>query len=277
MFTKFLHKNTENIMNINDFRYMWRGKVLKIVTSDDIDRIKTLSYRTDKKDNALYLIHGFSSSPYVFRKIVANTNYDAIISPALPGHCENINAFSEVTAKDWIKATEQTCENLLKEYKKVDIMGFSLGGVLASYLSQKYALNHSYLLAPALALKLNAKAIIYLAKILRQIGFKYLRNKAGDFYTYGELELAYRQLPLSTVVEILNFIENFDFNPPLCPTDVFLGLHDAVVDSNKVAEFFKDIKNVKVHWLNNSAHVLPLDGDVEQIISCINSNINQYA
>lgn len=264
-------------MNKNDFRYMWRGKIVKLVTNENTNNLELIEQRSQQKKHALLVIHGFSSSPHVFRKIIKRLNYDSVISPVLPGHCENIEAFSNATASQWVNECEKVCAQLLDDYDKVDVMGFSLGGVLATHLSSKFSLNHLYLLAPALKLHLNAKAMTYLSKILRQIGFKRLRNRAGNFHTAGELELAYRQLPLSTIIEILNFIDNFAFKPPSCPTDLFLGAYDEVVDSYKVAQCFQSLKNVKIHWLNNSAHVLPLDGDVEQIIECINLNSHDYA
>ena len=59
---------------------------------------------------------------------------------------------------------------------------------------------------------------------------------------------------------------------PNCPTDLFLGSQDKVVNSVKVAEIFKNIVNCKTTWLENSSHVLPLDNDVKKIITTIQEN-----
>ena len=54
------------------------------------------------------------------------------------------------------------------------------------------------------------------------------------------------------------------------PTDLFLGSFDEVVDSEQVAKRFFNAPQCNIHWLQNSAHVLPLDNDVNAIIDCMN-------
>ncbi|MGL6036951.1 MAG: alpha/beta hydrolase, partial [Legionella sp.] len=51
-----------------------------------------------------------------------------------------------------------------------------------------------------------------------------------------------------------------------------LGAHDQVVNSKKVEQLFSSLPNATIHWLSNSAHVLPLDNDLAQIIQCINAH-----
>lgn len=260
-------------MNINDFRFMWRGKIIQLLSQDKVNLLQPIDKRSQKKERALLLLHGFSSSPGVYRKLYpALTSYDAIVCPALPGHCHTIASFSTIKANDWVNAANEVCDKLVNEYKKVDVLGLSLGGVLACNLSNLFAINHLYLLAPALELRVRVPMILYLTKILKHLGVKNIRNKAGDLYCQEEAELAYYKIPLSTIMEILNFINTFKFKAPTCKTDIFLGVHDAVVNSTKVAKYFKNLNNCKTHWLNNSAHVLPLDGDLNEIIACINKN-----
>lgn len=257
-------------MNIQDFRFMWRGKIIAPLLEQQANLLAPIDIRGKGDNRALLLLHGFSSSPAVFRALLPKlTMYDAVVCPVLPGHAESIYAFNNATSEDWISAAETVCGELLRDYQKVDVLGFSLGGLLACYLSQRFSLNHLYLLAPSLELQINVPAQLLLARTLHYLGFRFLRNLAGDLRTKGYQELSYRQLPITTVIEILELIKNFKFLPPSCPTDVFLGRFDAVVHSPLVAERFRNLPNVTTHWLDNSAHVLPLDGDIESIIACI--------
>jgi carboxylesterase len=225
-------------------------------------------------ERALLLLHGFSSSPAVYRRLIPALTpaYDAIVCPALPGHGESIAAFTKVKASDWVTATEQVCEGLMSNFRHVDVLGLSLGGVLACNLSQRFALHHLYLLAPALALQLNVPLALKLASILRCLGCKRMRNRAGNLHSQGYCELAYRQVPITAVVEILTLINTYQFVPPSCPTDVFLGRFDKVVNLNFVETCFAHLPNTTIHWLEHSAHVLPLDGDVDSIVACVQGN-----
>lgn len=261
-------------MNIDDFRYMRRGKQLDFLTSQQAHLLAPVNIRGSGTERAVLLLHGFSSSPAVYRQLIpALTGYDAIVCPTLPGHGESIAAFTAVKASDWIAAAEKTFEALTKEYKAVSVVGLSLGGVLACHLSQRFALHHLYLLAPAIALQLNIPLALKFAHILRWLGCKSVRNRAGNLCSQLHSELAYRKLPVATAIEILTLINNFHFVPPSCPTDVFLGRFDKVINTNLVEKSFAGAPNVTVHWLANSAHVLPLDSDVEIIVECIQRNL----
>lgn len=258
-------------MNLDDFRCMRRGKQLATLLPQDCKWLSGYNHHSQPRKRALLLLHGFSSSPAVFRTLFPHlTRYDAVVAPTLPGHGDNLDTFATTTATDWLTAVEQHCQTLCQEYAAVDVLGLSLGGILACHLSQRFALNHLYLLAPALDLRISTTVALPLAKLLQTLGFNRLRANAGNLYLNNNCEIAYRQLPLSTIIEVLSFIKQFQFSLPLCPTDVFLGKHDEVVHSERIADRFLLANQTKIHWLANSAHVLPLDGDIECIIDCLN-------
>lgn len=259
------------LINMDDFRYMWRGKPVQ--TLQQVDALVPIDLHGHGKERALLLLHGFSSSPAVYRELLPSLPaYDAIICPTLPGHGESIAAFTMVKASDWISFTERVCEKLVSNYQRVDVLGLSLGGLLACHLSQRFKLHHLYLLAPALVVQFNLTLALTAARILHWLGFKYLRNRAGNLHSQLHSELAYRQLPISTIIEILTLINAFQFVPPECPTDLFLGRFDEVVNSNLVATSFMNLPHCNIHLLTESAHVLPLDSDVGTILSCIQNN-----
>ena len=261
-------------MNINDFRYLWRGKTIQGVSSADAGLLNGISYHNGHKKRALLLLHGYSSSPAVYRELIPDliNLYDAVVCPVLPGHGESLEAFAKATGQQWFAAAEQSLSRLDKHYNAVDVMGLSLGGVLACHLSHLFPIRHLYLLAPALVLRLNIPPYLKLARILKRLGFQYLRNHAGNLLTRRSAELAYRQLPITSIIEILTVIQEFKFNPPPCPVDVFLGKHDQVINSEQVEQLFANQPNTNIHWLDRSAHVLPLDGDIDTILARVKSN-----
>ncbi|ASQ44750.1 alpha/beta hydrolase [Legionella clemsonensis] len=261
-------------MNIDDFRAMRRGIPLFALDKKDVALMAPIERRNGEKKRALLLLHGFTSTPAVFRVMLPSlTFYDAILCPVLPGHADTLKAFAEVKAEAWLKTAEQSCELMLNEFEQVDVLGLSLGGILACHLSNQFKLHHLYLLAPALDLRLPLEHTLKLAKFLTCLGFQEVRGLSGDLFTNQHCEIAYRKLPLAAIIEIFNLIKQLSFNVPDCPTDVFLGCHDKVVSSWRVAARFANKDNVRIHWLSNSAHVIPLDGDIEQIIACMKEHL----
>ncbi len=262
-------------MNIQDFRFMSRGQAIRELSVEEAPLLQPIDIRGTGRARALLLLHGFSSSPAVFRAMCPKIKgYDAVVCPVLPGHADSMAAFARVQAKDWLAAAHEACEALLKDYQAVDVLGFSLGGLLACHLSQRYALNRLYLLAPALLLRGHLRAMLMGARVLHGLGLQRVLNRGGNLHTNQFQELAYRQLPLSTIIQILTLIKNTPVIRPNCPTDLFLGRFDAVVDSQQVAERFIHQPQVTIHWLEHSAHVLPLDGDIDSILACLNADDN---
>lgn len=259
-------------MNNDDFRYMQRGKQISGLAPKEMKLLRAIDQRGTGTNRALLILHGFSSSPAVYRYIIPNIkNYDAIVCPILPGHAESIEAFSQAKATDWINAATEACSELIKKYKKVDILGLSLGGLLACKLSQQFTLNHLYLLAPALKLHIKIEFTLKLAQFLRFLGFSNIRNAAGNMLSKEHAEIAYKKLPISTIIEMLSLAKQYQWVAPDCPVDLFLGAYDEVVASQQVEHLFECLPHVSIHWLKNSAHVLPLDNDLNEIIDCINS------
>ena len=259
------------IMNINDFRYMRQGQQLSDLKSEESSLLIPIDQQGKNKEHALLILHGFSSSPAVYRDLIPKIkHYDAIVCPVLPGHADSINSFSKSKGCEWLKAAEEHCATLINEYKKVDVLGLSLGGLLSYKLSHSFALNHLYLLAPALKLHLNIPLMLRTAQLFRSLGFIHLRNAAGNILNTEKGEITYRKLPLNTIIEMLQLVKNNQWQDPCCPVDLFLGAHDLVVNSHEIEKLFLPFANVKIHWLKNSAHVLPLDNDLDEIVACIN-------
>ncbi|MDI1351286.1 MAG: alpha/beta fold hydrolase, partial [bacterium] len=237
-------------MNNNDFRYMRRGKQLADLAVSEIPLLQAINQRGSGKKRALLALHGFSSSPAVYRYLLPHLkNYDAIICPALPGHGESIAAFSQASAAEWLAAVSSICETLITEYQQVDVLGLSLGGLLACKLSERFTLNHLYLLAPALKLKLNVNRMCQLAQCLHWLGFQQLRNAAGNLISNEHAEIAYKKLPINTIIEMLKLAKNNQWIAPQCPVDLFLGFHDLIVSSAEVEKLFLPLPHATIHWL----------------------------
>lgn len=259
-------------MKIEDFCYMHRGKQIAPLHLNECELIQSVAIHKTDKNRALLLLHGFSSSPAVYRYLIPELkHYDAIVCPLLAGHGESIAVFSRSKASDWLSTAQQACEHLIKEYHSVDVLGLSLGGLLACELSKQFKFNHLFLLAPALRLQININTALMLAQFLKTLGFSHLRNTAGNIVSTEHAEITYKKLPISAVIEILTLAQQYKEIIPNRPIDLFLGAYDQVVASEEVALLFANRPQVIIHRLKNSAHVLPLDNDLKEIIKCINS------
>lgn len=261
-------------MKIDDFAWMWQGMTKKIATHQDVALLKPIEIARSPHRHALILLHGFASSPAVFRLLLPKlTHYDGIFIPVLPGHAQSLQAFSKTHAQEWLASMQAYCQPILKQYEHVDLLGLSLGGLLACQLSQQFTFHHLYLLAPALHLYLPLKPCLFLIRLLEGFGMRSIRNQAGNIHHPAHAELSYRRLPFKVITTLLQLIQTTSFELPRCPTDVFLGEHDAVINNAKVAKLFTLQPHMSLHWLKHSAHVLPLDADYLQIAHVIEQHL----
>lgn len=258
--------------DLQAFGWFHQGQLLDVLKQKDqgfLEPIR-LERKNHKGKHALLLLHGFAATPAAYRSFLpALSAYDLVFCPVLKGHCQSIEALAAAKASDWLAEVEQHFQALQESFEMVDVMGLSLGGLLACHLSKNFSIRHLYLLAPALDLHLNLGLYLPLVKLLKTLQFSELRSLSGDFYSEKAADLTYRKLPLSILEEILTLIQNFSCLAPKCPTDLFLGRYDKVVHSERVAARFKAQAGLKIHWLERSAHILPLDGDQAEILATV--------
>lgn len=124
---------------------------------------------------AVILLHGWLGDINDFDNLIPKLEpiYDHIERFSYIGHGDddpyNFNA------EDTFKSLDEVFRNLQLNYEIIDVVGFSMGGALAVYLSQHFAFNKLVLLAPAnkyLNFKFTFSRIKHLFKTL------YLYEKA---------------------------------------------------------------------------------------------------
>lgn len=255
-------------MDLDALKCMRQGRIIKQLTASDAELLQPVTIHTGKKSGkALLCIHGFSSSPAVYRYMLPKLDYyDKISVPLLPGHSDSLQAFANATADEWLHTVEMAFYALLQEYECVDVLGLSLGGLLACHLNKYYPIHRLYLLAPALDVPQHLGPTLAMIRIARALGFHSVRSPAGNILKKDTYEIAYCRAPLHALKEVLTLIKTFRFTLPKCPCKIFLGRHDTVVDSVAVARRFFPYPGMDLHWLENSAHVLPLDNDQDYIL-----------
>jgi carboxylesterase len=105
-------------------------------------------------------IHGFTGSPYEVAPLVSflKKRTDWLLRvPTLPGHGETLQ-LKGVSYQEWLEHAEQELQCLLDQCEEVYIIGFSMGGIIASYLAAKYSINKLVLLSAA-AYYINLKQL----------------------------------------------------------------------------------------------------------------------
>ncbi len=96
--------------------------------------------RSSCAEAACLLIHGYGGSPFEVEGLAQalETAGFATRVPTLPGHAGGYADFGDAHFNDWLAYVEKELTGLQKQYAKVMLLGFSMGGVLALNLACKY-------------------------------------------------------------------------------------------------------------------------------------------
>ena len=108
---------------------------------------------------ACLCMHGFGSAPGVYRILadqIRQAGYD-FYAPLLTGHGTVPRDMRDVTAEQWQADCEQAAISLFDRYRRVHLIGTSMGGALCTYLAGAYSdsgkIGKVLLMVPGYALR----------------------------------------------------------------------------------------------------------------------------
>lgn len=204
---------------------------------------------------AILLIHGFAGGSYDYgnfgNDLQLYFDFD-VYTFTLPGHDKII--IKDVTREDWINAAEKQIETLIKRgYKKIYVVGHSMGGVIACHVAKKYPqVKKLVLAAPAfryLSVKDDKLDILESIKQTPSI----LKDYESDNVISRVLKL-----PISTTLEFINLVKEHehDVKDILCPTLILWGNLDKIVPKEGAMHVYNNIKadSVTLYEIDNITH-----------------------
>lgn len=203
---------------------------------------------------AILIIHGFAGGTYDEEELAnyleLNKNFD-VFSFTLPGHNKNL---SRVKYPEWIEASENQLKWLIsKGYKSIYLIGHSMGGVIATYLSTKYKEVKKLVLA--------APAFQYLSVVKEKLNItKSIQSTPKVIKTYGGDEIVARFLKLnpSAIMEFMHLIKKYYDYPKdvTCNILIIQGKNDNLVPLSSAKYVYDSVKSKekKLIFIDDATH-----------------------
>lgn len=218
--------------------------------------------------NGCLCIHGFTGAPYevapLANYIKEHTDWEIAV-PTLPGHGER-QSLKGIVFQKWINHAEEELKNLLEKCEVVYIIGFSMGGMIASELAVKYPVAKLVLLSAA-AYYLNPRQIFLDIKgLLRE----WLQ---GTRITQNPLFIHYKQKISSTPIAAARQFQKLvaTVRPRLkevkVPTFIAQGEDDGIVPVRSADYLYKHITSEQKHKIiiKRSKHLICHCDESEQL------------
>lgn len=203
-----------------------------------------------------YLLHGFIGSPYEMKYIAeyAYQRGDLIFNDLILGYGVNAHISNQFKGELWYKQVERNLNFLFNKYERINLVGFSTGGLLITH----YLKNHpeqkskvgkirfispfytpNFLLAPLLGKFLS----FFTSEVDTNLLYKYAAFPDVEVATL--LPNYYLQkIPLKSALEVNSLADIIYDNPPTFDFDdveVFLTKEDQVLNFNRSEKLMKQI------------------------------------
>ena len=210
---------------------------------------------------AVLIIHGFTGNlydnEYLMNYLEFDSEYD-VYAKTLPGH--NSNRFSKAKMEDWQDFVDNEVRELINNgYRKIYVVGHSMGGVLAGYIGSKYK---------------QIKKIVFVNAAFDYFNFKQNKSdmKENDLTKYNHLwEKVFRTSPFMVyefsrlVKDSKNYLDKIT-----CPVLILRSTRDEIIPYDVGDLIYKSIKTKEnKKWITDikdASHVV-LKGDRKEITS----------
>ena len=248
--------------------------------------IGTTNYFENINSNScVIVVHGFSSAPKEMQNLALflNENNLNVITPRLSGHGTVPEDLKTKTWQDWYKSVSRSITIASLQYKKVYIVGFSTGGLLALLSTKKQYKEFVSLVCINAALHLNdlrIKTLLPAISFWNDIVKVFNENKYAKEYIDNFPEnpqINYNKHYVSSIEQLSLLMDKIKKNLHKIkkPILIIQGKDDPVVNPSSAHEIYEKIESrfKKLKMINSSKHVIVnenTDGLYDYILSFIN-------
>lgn len=205
------------------------------------------------KPKVCLLIHGFTGGPYEIQPLAEYLKKQGwyTVTPTLPGHRDDLKGLGTVTQEDWVAAMEsaakQTTEAAQGEF---DLVGFSMGGLLAAYLANRFPVRRLILLNSA----------VYYVSPVRFFKYSWERINERRFDDFSRL----KKVPLSSTMEFIKTVRKLksEYKKLEVPTLIIQGRQDPIIHPYSGGYIASQIKTKKeLVFFPKSKHLICWEED----------------
>ncbi|MGJ9385115.1 alpha/beta hydrolase [Salipaludibacillus sp. CF4.18] len=219
------------------------------------------------------VIHGFAGTRDEIADICEHLEQKnwLVYCPELPGHDGTKESMKSVTYKHWIFKSKVALEELLARCDKVYVIGFSMGGVIASYLASRYPIDKLVLLSSAVYY-INPKQLVQDVKgwFLEGIRGELDQDELYQFY----LEKV-KRTPVSATLEFAKMVRKLrnHLDQITVPTLIIHGENDGLVPEKSAQYIYNHIQSAdkRLYFFPEAKHHIWFGEQKQELLDTIES------
>lgn len=233
--------------------------------------VKGRDYCSMNKEIGFLIIHGFAGTIgdiEPLNRYLLDKGFDTVCVK-LKGHTGKRMDLARVSYVDWINSSEEGLMELSSRCKKIIAIGFSMGGLIAANVCQKY----------------DVEAIITLSTPIyywdiKRIGINIMKDlKTRNFNSLSRYLKSIIRIPLLALInfKILLMKTKPIFKQIRCPILVIQGLLDDTVHYRSADYIYSNVSSQLkiIKYYNNSNHIICQSKDRNKVFDDIFVFVNE--
>lgn len=219
---------------------------------------------------ACLLLHGFGGSPAEVRPLGEHLARQGItvLAPLLPGHGTSPEDLSATRWPQWVRAAEQELAGLQERHGHVQVVGFSMGGLLSLYLAAHHTIASVVTLSCPSALSDRRQLLVPLARHF----IRYYPARISKPEVAAEAE-SYDRLPVNAVHSLLHLIRRVRNDLPRVQTPVLAmqGDRDRVIVPESAEYILAHVSSGEreQRLLTGRGHMITLEHGREEVFTAV--------
>lgn len=212
------------------------------------------------------LLHGFTGGPYEVMPLAEHLREQGFhcYVPTLPGHDQDLKGLGAVTWRDWLKAAAREADMLTRQFGEIDVVGFSMGGLISAYLANHFRVRRLVLL--------NAAAI-YLSP------YWFIWDMADRLRCRDwEPLLRIKHTPLPAALQFMKLARYTKLRElPLIsvPTLIAQGKRDQIVHPRSAEYIYRQLKGEReLIYFPHSRHMICMEQEAPELFAAVGRFLN---
>ena len=207
------------------------------------------------------LLHGFTGSPAEMRLLGEHLNKEGftVLAIRLPGHGATVEDMEPTNWRHWYGAALDGYLLLSGLCGEINVVGLSMGGLLALKLAAEHPLHSVVALSTPVFLANRKIGLLPLYRLFR----RYVPKKQRGYDILPKYFVGYDRTPLSSLSSLMHLIGQVikDVSHINCPTLLVQARHEHTVRPESASFLFEQLNTTKkeLFWLEKSGHIVTLD------------------
>jgi esterase/lipase len=214
------------------------------------------------------MLHGFTGGPYELMPLAEHLGQAGTIChvPVLPGHDPELRTLGKVQWEDWVMAAADEASRLTRSYGAIDLVGFSMGGLLSAYIANRFPIRRLVLLNAAVY---YFSPIRFIRNLPRRVRGLWLNRNESRKITSWKAAFQFIQL-------------NKQMRPELpritVPTYIAQGEQDPIIHPRSAQFLYQQLQGEKeLHYFQDTKHMICLEPEAPHVFRSVEKFLYKQA